>query len=249
MAVSMLPGNIQTQSSKGKKCCGDKPCDNTNAAAAGANPFANLAAKAPNANPLDTSASVAGLPQDGSALAALFGQLGQQLLAMLANAAPPQTSGTSDGPVQAQALSAPETPGNVVPISAAKSASLLNNQQGKYTHEDFLKAAGGDEEIAATMDKIYQHPEGRKAIDKALDKGVTLKKGSLPGAEAGVTKYGGGSAPAITVENASVDVVAHELLHAAYQDDINHQTVYNTAHRIATDLGEPVTTAAGPEAA
>lgn len=87
--------------------------------------------------------------------------------------------------------------------------------------------------------KIAQDPEGAKALRDALDKGTTFKRGQLDGNVVGLTEYGSGRPPVITLEDpSSVDTAAHEIAHAAYQG-MPHDEVYDFGHRIANNLGEP----------
>ena len=105
---------------------------------------------------------------------------------------------------------------------------------------DMEKAAGGDPEILAALQKVASSPKGSEALQIALDKGTTFHRGELEGNTAGLTTWSGDSTT-ITLERLETDVVAHEIFHAAYPD-MDHEAVYQAGRDVATSLGEkPIT--------
>ena len=136
--------------------------------------------------------------------------------------------------------------GGGLPAPAA-SAPLIQNAgiqgtpaPGPIDEQKLLQAAGGDQQIVATLKKIAQDPEGAKALQIAMDKGTTFKRGELAGNVVGLTETGGGQGPRITLEDpTNVDTAAHELAHAAFPD-MDHKLVYQFGHDVAARLGEKV---------
>lgn len=149
----------------------------------------------------------------------------------------PKPQGSSSEPGGNTRLAA-EQPGN----TGKKGGPSPNSGAGGPISEDEInKATGGDAEIAAGLTKMSQDPEGAKALRDALDKGTTFKQGEIEGNAVGLTEYATGQAPHITLERLNIDVIAHEVFHAAYQD-MDHEQVYEAGRQVARNLGEkPIT--------
>ncbi len=123
---------------------------------------------------------------------------------------------------------------------AASPVTTPGGPAGPISQEELERAAGGNQQIVATLQKVAQDPEGAKALRTALDKGTTFKSGQLAGNVVGLTESGGGRNPVVTLEDpSSVDTAAHEIAHAAYPD-MPHEQVYMFGHQVAQNLGERV---------
>ena len=120
-----------------------------------------------------------------------------------------------------------------------KTAAQLNTTgpAAAVSDSEIAKAAGGDQKIESLLKKLNTDPEGHKELRLALDKGTTYHEGQLAGNVVGLTEYGGGGGPKITLESMSIDTVAHETAHAAYQD-MSHAEVYRLGHRVESRLGK-----------
>lgn len=131
--------------------------------------------------------------------------------------------------------------GNTGNSGTANNSSTPSGNSGPISAEEISQAAGGDAEIEEKLNQMAQDPEGAEALRVALDKGTTFKRGELEGNTAGLTTYRSGQPPEITLESMNIDVVAHEVFHAAYED-MDHDEVYEAGRRVARNLGEtPIT--------
>lgn len=139
-----------------------------------------------------------------------------------------------------------ENAGNTAGASVGANGKItLLGQAGQVSDQELQQAAGGNQQIIATLKKVSSDPEGAKALRKALDNGTTFKAGNLAGDVVGLTEFKGGNGPVITLENPdSVDTAAHELAHAAFPD-MDHKLVYEFGHQVAGNLGEPVNNGGG----
>lgn len=152
----------------------------------------------------------------------------------------PKPQGSSPEPGGNTRLAA-EQPGNTGNTGKKGGPSPNAGAGGPINEDEINKAAGGDAEIAAGLTKMSQDPEGAKALRDALDKGTTFKQGNIEGNAVGLTEYASGQPPHITLERLDIDVIAHEVFHAAYQD-MDHEQVYEAGRQVARNLGEkPIT--------
>lgn len=124
-------------------------------------------------------------------------------------------------------------------VGADGETITFGGEAGPIAIGELVQAAGGDQEIVATLQKVASDEEGAKALRLALDEGTTFQQGGLEGNVVGLTEYGGGGGPVVTLEDpSSVDTAAHEIAHAA-SPDMDHELVYEFGHQVATRLGEP----------
>ncbi|MCE3235603.1 MAG: hypothetical protein K0Q50_1783 [Vampirovibrio sp.] len=115
------------------------------------------------------------------------------------------------------------------------------NASGEISADRLNQAAGGNQRIVQSLQRVAQNPEGARALSIALSKGTTFTTGQLEGNTAGITSFATGRPPAITLERLETDVVAHEVAHAAFPN-MDHEAVYEFGRQVARSLGEtPIT--------